>query len=123
MIEITLKEGFIENFNLLPETASINGEFVNDPEDMNDFILNFSAYKVQDGVLVKDLEKFENIQLERAADEIRERRQTECFVVVDRSKLWYDSLSSEQLAELKIWYEEWLDAPNTGIIPTAPSWL
>lgn len=56
-------------------------------------------------------------------DELRRRREKECFAIVDRSKLWYDTLTSEQLAELKAWYNEWLKVTETKVIPTKPKWL
>lgn len=53
----------------------------------------------------------------------RDRRRLECFPIVNRGKLWYNLLTTEQIAELNTWYLAWLDAPATGIIPTAPVWL
>lgn len=55
---------------------------------------------------------------------LQELRQQECFNFIDnRSKLWYDTLSEEQYAELKEWYQAWLDVTKTEKIPTKPSWL
>lgn len=54
---------------------------------------------------------------------IRERRVKECFSVINRGKLWYDRLTYEQLADLKRWYQEWLDAPETLMTPVYPTWL
>ena len=55
---------------------------------------------------------------------IRERRQIECFDFVDnRSQLWWEHLSEEQKNELNEWYEAWLAAPETKIIPEKPSWI
>lgn len=59
----------------------------------------------------------------RAADVLRARRAAECFPVVNRGALWYDKLTAEQLAELSVWYEGWLDAPATGEAPDEPAWL
>ena len=56
--------------------------------------------------------------------EIRRRRQKECFNLIDnRSQLWYNHITEEQKAELNSWYEAWLDAPKTKIIPDKPKWL
>lgn len=56
--------------------------------------------------------------------EIRRRRQKECFNLIDnRSQLWYNHITEEQKAELNLWYEAWLDAPKTKIIPVKPEWL
>lgn len=55
--------------------------------------------------------------------EIRRRREKECFPIINRGKLWYDRLTLTQLFELEIWYQEWLDAPETGCIPSLPQWV
>ena len=54
---------------------------------------------------------------------IRKKRDTECFTIVNRSVLWHKRLNSQQKRELEAWYQAWLDAPETGIIPQAPSWV
>lgn len=56
-------------------------------------------------------------------DEIRVLREEQCFHVVDRSPMWYDRLTCEQLEELVAWHKAWLSAPETGIIPEKPVWL
>lgn len=54
---------------------------------------------------------------------IRCRRASECFPIVNRGALWYDKLTAEQVAELSAWYEAWLDAPQTMTVPTKPEWV
>lgn len=55
---------------------------------------------------------------------IRERRKIECFNFVDNhSQLWWNHLSNEQKEELNKWYEAWLNAPETRVIPKKPSWI
>lgn len=56
-------------------------------------------------------------------EKIRARRVTECFAVVNRGKLWYDRLSEEQETELADWYEAWLNAPETLVVPDRPEWI
>ena len=34
-----------------------------------------------------------------------------------------DTLTEEQLSELKTWYRAWLDGTNTQTIPEKPEWL
>jgi hypothetical protein len=53
----------------------------------------------------------------------RKQRETECFPIINRGKLWYDCLTSDQLMELKKWYHDWLDITKTKIIPIKPKWL
>ena len=57
------------------------------------------------------------------AESLRIERKRVCFPVINRGKLWYDMLSTEQLSELKKWYRDWLDAPQTLKYPEAPAWL
>ena len=54
---------------------------------------------------------------------LKEQREKECFSVINRGKLWYDCLSSEQLIELGKWYDAWLDVTETKVIPNKPEWL
>lgn len=61
--------------------------------------------------------------LENKKNKIRVQRATECFKVVNRGTVWYNRLTSEQKAELDVWYDAWLEAPETLVIPDAPAWL
>ena len=54
---------------------------------------------------------------------LRYERQNECFSIINRGKLWYDTLTPQQLEELKKWYQQWLDVTKTKVIPSKPSWL
>ena len=54
---------------------------------------------------------------------IRGRRAAECFPIVNRGVLWYKKLTEAQRQELSAWYEAWLDAPQTGVVPEPLSWL
>ena len=54
---------------------------------------------------------------------IRQQRAQLCFPVINRGVLWYNSLTSEQFAELKQWYKDWLDAPQTLKVPQTPVWI
>ena len=54
---------------------------------------------------------------------IRDIRAMECFPIINRGKFWYETLTEEQIAELHKWYNEWLNATETLIIPKKPEWL
>jgi hypothetical protein len=54
---------------------------------------------------------------------LKQLRNYECFNIINRGKLWYDSLTNEQFEELQKWYKEWLDVTETKIIPNKPDWL
>lgn len=61
--------------------------------------------------------------LETQLNNIRMQREVECFPFINRGFLWYETLTEERKNELKTWYQAWLDAPATRVIPTKPSWL
>lgn len=60
---------------------------------------------------------------EAVLEDLRQQRLEECFWYINRGQLWYESLTAQQKAELKEWYQAWLDAPETRIIPEKPNWL
>lgn len=64
-----------------------------------------------------------SVNVEQLKEKLRERRQNECFPVVNRGTLWYNKLSVSQYAELKVWYEKWLNVTETMAVPVKPSWL
>lgn len=60
---------------------------------------------------------------EQILDQLRARREEECFSFVNRGQLWYDTLTPEQYTEFQKWYREWKDVTETKLIPTKPEWL
>ena len=46
-----------------------------------------------------------------------------CFNIINRGNSWYNTLTDIQIQELQIWYQEWLDAPDTLKEPIKPKWL
>ena len=54
---------------------------------------------------------------------LRGYRNEVCFTIINRGKLWYETLTVEQVEELRIWYNAWLDVTDTKVIPTKPKWL
>ena len=71
--------------------------------------LNSQSYKDQ-------LQEYEMMQL-------RQRREQECFSVINRGALWYRELTYAQEEELNAWYQAWLNVTETKIIPERPIWL
>lgn len=61
--------------------------------------------------------------IDNRIEKLRERRERECFSVVNRGVLWYDRLTKAQINELYEWYQNWLDVTITGVIPARPIWL
>lgn len=70
---------------------------------------------------------------EQILNNLRNKREIECFAYVNRGVLWYNTLTTEQQQQLNTWYQSWLDVPQVyqetkpanieTIIPTKPSWL
>lgn len=95
--------------------------------------LAFGGYEYVNGELIKNNEKYNEFK----SNEIRVLRDEICFPIIDRGKLWYDTLADWQLEELNNWYHAYLDLPNTyaekkargevfnieDIIPENPKWL
>lgn len=55
---------------------------------------------------------------------LRLKRQRKCFDVLDnKSQMWYQMLTDEQTAELKEWYQAWLNVTDTKVMPETPSWI
>ena len=112
--------GFITNFAIVGDL--IDGIDVQDPANEEHFFEHFSSYRVIDGVVVFDETKDVEVKTEELMQEYRMRREKECFPVINRGKLWYDTLTEEQTSELNVWYHEWLDGTPTQTIPTRPIW-
>lgn len=67
--------------------------------------------------------KAEEFKASSELNELRHRREEECFSVVNRGALWYDRLTEAQKTELDGWYEAWLDVTETKNVPQQPGWL
>ena len=115
------EQGYVESYAL--EGELVDALETAEPSDLSHFEEYFTAYRGQDGALVFDDAQAAEEQAETAKSAYRQRRQTECFPVINRGRLWYDTLTEEQLSELKTWYRAWLDGTNTQTIPEKPEWL
>lgn len=70
---------------------------------------------------------------EQILNNLRNRREVECFSYVNRGALWYNLLTTERQQQLNTWYQAWLNVPQVyqetkpanieTIIPQKPSWL
>lgn len=114
-------QGYVVSYAL--EGELLDAVEAAEPSDLSHFEEYFTAYRVQDGALVFDEGKDAQAQSEAAKAEYRRRRELECFPIINRGQLWYDTLSEGQLSELKNWYRTWLDGTNTQTIPEKPEWL
>lgn len=77
------------------------------------------------------IQEIESPTTEEILYDLRLRRRYECFDIVNRGQVWYDSLTQIQKEELKTWYKTWLDITDKysegvnieTIIPIKPSWI
>ena len=61
--------------------------------------------------------------LENKKNELRAKREAECFSIINRGEIWYKRLTEEQKLELDQWYQKWLDVTITLEEPTKPEWI
>lgn len=113
--------GYINNFaivgNILDSTE------IEAPADLDHFERNYRAYLIKDGSLFFDEEQATALQTEEENEQLRVERDTECFSVINRGWLWYDTLTEKQTKELRKWYKDWLDVTDTRKKPVKPDWL
>lgn len=64
----------------------------------------------------------QNVQQD-ISQRLRMEREEVCFPVINRGKLWYENLTQEQYEQLKVWYVQWLDAPQLKTRPKDLEWL
>ena len=120
-MKVTFDEnGYVNGWCMVGDNG---GEEYDPPEDFDGFLDRFDVFKLVGGKLVRDTEKEEADQLEAELAILRERREKECFSVVNRGWIWYSSLTLAQWRELRTWYLAWLNVTETKEIPERPSWI
>lgn len=120
-MKVTFDEnGYVNGWCMVGDNG---GEEYDPPEDFDAFLDGFSCFKLSDGKLIRDTEKEEADRLAVEQDGLRDRREKECFSVVNRGWIWYSSLTLAQWRELRTWYLAWLNVTDTKVIPERPSWL
>jgi len=60
---------------------------------------------------------------EEQLEDLRSRREVECFRIINRGQLWYSTLTEQQKYELNYWYQAWLNVTVTKAIPAKPYWI
>lgn len=118
---VTDEQGFVLSFAYVG--TLVGGIEVPEPEDIEQFLHQFYAYQFQDGKLEYKKDAYEAHATEELKAEYRQRREAECFSVVNRGQLWYEGISIAQLLELRQWYKAWLNVTETMVVPEKPSWL
>ena len=73
------------------------------------------------------VDDFENIikclPKETAKEVLRSLREEECYSIINRGTLWYETLTNTQKNDLFRWYNEWKDVTDTFVCPVKPYWL
>lgn len=91
--------------------------------DIEHFLSHRECYKWENGTLVYDQTHEEYVAQEVYKNNMREMRRLVCFPVINRGTPWYNRLTQEQREEIDTWYQSWLDAPETMVVPDNPTWL
>jgi hypothetical protein len=99
-MQLQIIDGYITGFAILG--GFVDGVDVPDNalDGCDEEGLSLGCYRWEDSKAVLDEDKLVAIKAERQANEIRARRDVECFALIDRSPLWYSRLTEEQTAEL-----------------------
>lgn len=118
---VTDENGYVISYAIIGDL--LNSIEVEAPAGMEFFEVNFRAYKYSDDKLVFDEQKLRDLAYDENIEELRRRREVECFSIINRGKLWYDSLTPFQISELNDWYNAWLKATETLKVPVKPEWL
>lgn len=118
---ITDENGKITEFALIGEL--VDGVDAPDPEDTEHFLQHYGGYVFSEGQILFDEIRDAAEEAAKRITELRERREKECYTIINRGQLWYETLSVSQLLELRTWYKAWLKVSETGTIPEKPSWL
>ena len=120
-MKVTFDEnGYVNGWCMVGDNG---GEEFDTPEDFDKFLDCYGAFKLAEGKLVFDEDKDKADQHEIEQSLLRDRREKECFSVVNRGWIWYSCLTLSQWRELRIWYLDWLDVTKTGVVPERPSWI
>ena len=85
------EQGYVESYAL--EGELVDALETAEPNDLSHLEKHFTSYRMRDGTLVFDEGKDAQAQSEAAKAEYRRRRELECFPIINRGQLWYDTLS------------------------------
>jgi len=88
-----------------------------------DFKHDINCYKYDKGIFTFDKSKKTQMEQDTKILDLRSRRESECFSIVNRGHVWYKTLTDKQIEELDAWYKDWLKVTNTFKVPKRPSFL
>ena len=106
----------IQEGHLLKETDEDGFEIVRLKEEPQ-------FYKLENDKIVFIDERKKQSENELQIQELRQRREVECFSIINRGKLWYELLSDNEIQTLNEWYLAWLRVTVTLRVPRRPKFL
>lgn len=123
MIISVNENGYVDGYATIG--GIVGGIEVSDPIDEDWFAEHFEEFKYnpETGELIRDESREAALVNQRTAEELRIRRENECFPVINRGEMWYSLLTDEQKEELKSWYKAWLDVTETLSPPEPLAWV
>ena len=111
-------KSFLQIFDVIPLEMNLEEFTEKYPEDLSD-----GAHFYTDEKITTDEQLKEQIKIKAKQNDLRSQREKECFDIVNRGVLWYDTLTQEEKSELKTWYKDWLDVTETLKVPKKPKFL
>lgn len=125
MENIELKEN-----ELIVSPSGRFGYQINPLTDIKIIVTREDLKAIEDGTKCFDLENNCVVDYDNTEDlkmqhleELRAKRKSICFSIINRGQLWYETLSESQKKELKLWYKAWLDVTETLVEPVVPEFL
>ena len=135
LTEYDLEKGYLVSDKILVDTLPVQEEikeqghyetireYPNGGKDVK-WVVDVAGQKAREETPVyEDIQVYVPYTEEEIVEQLRYKREDECFSLINRGQLWYDTLTPEQYAELQKWYKDWLDITETKIIPEKPEWL
>lgn len=95
----------------------IYNAFIENPESFiyqNNEVINNNLETIIDYTVINPYSTIEALRIQRSR---------ECFSIINRGFLWYNSLTDIQKQELQSWYQKWLDVTETLKVPSKPNWI
>lgn len=110
-------------FNGIQDSSLYQWIQIDDINIPQDFKIHTQFYTYQNGVFILNQEALNQENKQNLLQQLRQRREMECFPVINRGQLWYNNLTDWQKESLQQWYEAWLNVTQTLQPPEYLGWL
>lgn len=100
------------------ETIELEEEL--DHKQIEGFVYNRDEHKI-----LFSNERYNFCMNENKKWDLRNKREEECFSIVNRGDIWYKNYvnTPEREDEFNAWYQAWLDVTDTMVEPIKPDWI